>query len=471
MTAQLENVALADVEIDTNVRRNVVVDKSFVSSIRNYGILQPPVGWRDDAGKVHVTIGQRRTLAARELGIDPLPIIIKSQQDAEQARIVAQLAENEQRRALDTADTAHAYAQLQFEFGVTTEQIARKTNSPKAKVQTALAVSQSAAASTAAASHSITLEQAAIYAEFDDSEDAIAKLNAAAAENPAQLEHVAQRIREERLDAAARAELEAAIVAAGGEVAADWETYQSAGARSIHQLWRADDPTKTRIEEDDLGNFTGLIGLVQRGWHGDGSRGFSVNWGITGWEAQGLASYSASGSETVKAPLTDEEKAARKQKRTDKADMRAATIVRREWIQSLLNSETTPAFVAGDGLLWITHAAVSTRHALGYSQNPEKARLLVSAWLGLESTDHGYGQTTARDDLQTALLENSRIAARMLTGYAIALVEAVVGDEKHPWFGQGVDFAPYLEQLAAWGYTLADVEQRIVSNAHKEGTK
>lgn len=466
--AQIEHVALADVEIDPNVRRNVVVDKSFVSSIRNYGILQPPVGWRDDAGKVHVTIGQRRTLAAREIGIDPLPVIIKTQQDAEQARIVAQLAENEQRRGLDPADTAHAYAQLQFEFGVTTEQIARKTNSPKAKVQTALAVSQSAAASAAAAAHPITLEQAAIYAEFDTDDDAIAKLNTAAAENPAKLEHVAQRLREDRLDAEVRDRLIASVKAAGGDVVPDWDSFQSAGARRITNLWRADDPAKTRIDEAELESFTGRVALIQRGWHGDENRGFSILWGITGWEAQGLASYTDNGGSTAKAPLTDAERAERKQKRIDKADMRAATIVRREWIGKLV-AEATPAFIAGDALLWITHAAVSTRHALGYSQNPEKARLLTSAWLGLTPTDHG--QTTARDDLQTALVDNSRTAPRMLLAYAIALVEAAAGDEKHPWFGQGVDFAPYFEQLAAWGYTLADVEQRIVTNANQKGNK
>ncbi|MCT2085066.1 ParB/RepB/Spo0J family partition protein [Microbacterium enclense] len=466
--AQIEHVALADVEIDTNVRRNVVLDKSFVSSIRNYGILQPPVGWRDDAGKVHVTIGQRRTLAAREIGLDPLPVIIKTQQDAEQARIVAQLAENEQRLSLDPADTAHAYAQLQFEFGVTTEQIARKTNSPKAKVQTALAVSQSVAASAAAASHPITLEQAAIYAEFDTDDAAIAKLNTAAAENPAQLEHVAQVLREERLDAEVRERLKAQILAAGADFADSYDTWTSAGAESITYLWRSDDESRKRITPDELDQFSNLMGRILSGWRGDENRGFSIVWGIRDWKAQGLASHSGAPASGV--PLTDEQRAERKQKRLDKADMRAATIVRREWIGKLV-AEATPAFIAGDALLWITHAAVSTRHALGYSQNPEKARLLTSAWLGLASTDHGYGQTTARDDLQTALVDNSRTAPRMLLAYAIALVEAAAGDEKHPWFGQGVDFAPYFEQLAAWGYTLADVEQRIVTNANQKGTK
>lgn len=466
MTAQLENVALADVEIDTNVRRNVVVDKSFVSSIRNYGILQPPVGWRDDAGKVHVTIGQRRTLAARELGIDPLPIIIKSQQDAEQARIVAQLAENEQRRALDTADTAHAYAQLQFEFGVTTEQIARKTNSPKAKVQTALAVSQSAAASTAAASHPITLEQAAIYAEFDDNEDAIARLDAAASENPAQLEHVAQRLRDEQLDREARATLQEQIIAAGAEFIETYEAWTSVGAETIQYLWRADDDSRTRITTDDLDQFSNVVGRIQSGWRGDANRGFEIVWGIRDWKAQGLATHSGSSS-AAGGPLTDEQKAERKQKRIDKAEMRAATIVRRQWLNALV-AESTPAFISNDALLWITHASVATRHALGYGQYRDKARTLLTEWLGMdETTNVGY----LRDAIDTHLANNPRHAARVLLGYAIAVVEAVVGDEKHPWFGQGVDFAPYLEQLAAWGYTLADVEQRIVSNAHQEGTK
>ena len=207
------------------------------------------------------------------------------------------------------------------------------------------------------------------------------------------------------------------------------------------------------------------MGRIQSGWRGDENRGFSIVWGIRDWKAQGLASHS--GAPASGAPLTDEQRAERKQKRIDKADMRAATIVRREWINKLV-AEATPAFVSSDALLWITHAAIGTWHALGPSQNRDKARSLVCEWLGLDET---AGMGYRRDAIDTALNANARHAPRLLLGYAIAVVEAVAGDEKHPWFGQGVELAPYFEQLAAWGYTLADVEQRIVTNANQKGTK
>lgn len=470
-TEQIEHVATTDVVIDKNVRRTVDIDKSFISSIRNHGILQPPVGWRDDAGQVHITMGQRRTLAAKEIGLDTIPVIIRTQTEAEQARIVAQLAENEQRSSLTPADTAAAYAQLQFEFGVTPEQIARKTNSPKAKVQTALAVAGSEAAASAARSHPITLEQAAVFTEFDQDGDAIAKLNEVASANPAMLDHEASKLREERLDREVIARLEAIAVDLGATVVSGWKEWEDARVADINSLWREGDESRTRIKPDDLRSFTDVYAWVRAGYRGDADRGFRLTFGIAKPRTQGLEGHSL-GHAGAAGGLSDEEKAARKQKRQDKADMVAATTVRRAWLRDTLLAPTTtrPAKLETSMLRWV---AAELLHAVGTLRpsNGMDLDLILGDLLGATLTDehrgHGYhpvtGDYVSGHRVLAGTLAEGRDPLRIALATAVGQTEAVVGNPKADSFGQDVRAGRYLAQLAEWGYTLAEVEQRIVT--------
>ena len=74
-TATAGSVEMIDPHVlilEQNIRTEAPIDKAFVETIRQEGVLQPVLGWRDSEG-VHVRAGQRRTLGAREAGVATIP--------------------------------------------------------------------------------------------------------------------------------------------------------------------------------------------------------------------------------------------------------------------------------------------------------------------------------------------------------------------------------------------------------------
>ncbi|WP_449408033.1 ParB/RepB/Spo0J family partition protein [Microbacterium maritypicum] len=460
---QIEKIPAGDVVIDPNVRTEVRVDKSFISSIRVLGFQQAPVGYRDDDGKVHITVGQRRISAALEIGWPVIPIVVKPRREAEgdrleELRLLEQIAENEQRLSLSPAELAGGYKQLAL-LGVTEDQIARKTNAPKQTVQTALTVANSQVAANVLQSRPVTIDQAAIFVEFADDAAAVEQLTAVVTERPEQLEHTAARIRQDRMIADKIAAQAALLEVDGWTVQhadREWNISTPKGAAEIGSLYRTDDKKKTRLDVATAAEYSGRIAVVYpRSW-GDY---VGVKYFIRGYAKQGLDVANTSGS--GKGPLSEEEKERRRQKRIDRAEMTAATIVRREWIETFLNSKPKPVDVNP----WIAHVLLETDTGIGFNGSDSKARDLTATWLDVEAKkdqfDNGY---ETRRNLEKHITEKPADAARTILAYAIAAGETIAGDPKHPWFGDSPNLGPYFAALASWGYTLSDVEQRIVTS-------
>ncbi|WP_221585578.1 ParB N-terminal domain-containing protein [Microbacterium sp. G2-8] len=476
---EVVKIPAADLVIDPNVRTDIRLDKSFISSIRQHGFEQYPVGWRDDDGHVHITTGQRRTSAALEIGWSLVPVVIKPKATAEgdraeELRILTQLRENEQRAELASHETAAAYQQLAL-FGVSEDQIARKTNSTKQKVTSALRVAGSESAAAAASAYTLTLEHAAVIAEFDGDADAVEQLTEQAEKDPAQLEHVAQRIREDRLDQEVIDRLKADVLEAGATPLTSWAERDELAPRAelFAHLCRADDPDRKALELSDLAGLEQLFGWIRQGHRGDADRGYTIDWYVNGWKKQGLAQRYTYSSTPV--AVTDEEKEAERErkrtKREAKAAMRAATVVRREWIRDTLlargakHDKTHQRYVAGALL-----------GAIGHLRHHDKGEYLALDFLrtdDIPETGHypvdpitGHhivapGQLAFETDLHNA------DPVRVALAVAIAQTEDVVGEEKADGFGQDPRTARYLMQLRDWGYQLADVELAIVTDAEQ----
>lgn len=95
----LELVNPAQLTIDANVRADVQLDKEFLASIKEHGVLQPVIAQRKESGGIHVLFGQRRTLAAVENNLTQIPVyIVDSLNEAD--RMAKQIVENDQRQAL-----------------------------------------------------------------------------------------------------------------------------------------------------------------------------------------------------------------------------------------------------------------------------------------------------------------------------------------------------------------------------------
>lgn len=463
---QIEKIPAGSVVIDPNVRTSVRLDKSFVSSIRTYGFQQHPVGYRD-GDQVHITVGQRRTSAALEIGWSVIPIVVKPKaaaegDRAEELRILSQLAENEQREALTDAERVAGYKTLSL-LGVTDEMIARKTNSPRQHIDTALAVAASDVATDVLQSRPITLEQAAVFVEFADDPAAVERLTETIETRPEQLVHTAARIRQDRMIAERVAEQAALLELAGWTVQHADREYgitTPSGAAEVGSLYRADDKQKTRLNLDSAGEYSKRVAIVYpRSW-GDY---VGVQYFIRGYEKQGLER--ASSASGTGGPLSEEEKERRRQKRVDRAEMTAATIVRREWIQDFINSKPKPVDVNP----WIAHVLLETDTGIGFNGSDSKARDLAAEWLNVAAKNDRFGNGyETRRNLEQHITTKPTDAARVILTYAIAAGESVAGDAKHAWYGQGTSLGPYFATLAAWGYTLADVEQRIVTKHAEE---
>jgi len=164
-TFQVEHIDLAQAVVGINVRAEARLSPGFVASIRERGVLVPVVGHRDEHGRFVVLYGQRRILAAARTGRTSVPAyVIDCPEDVD--RIIDQMAENDHREGIDTADRIGGMKQLAA-FGLTAAQIKRRTARPRDEVDAALTVARSELAEKAAQRWDfLTLDQAATLAEF-----------------------------------------------------------------------------------------------------------------------------------------------------------------------------------------------------------------------------------------------------------------------------------------------------------------
>lgn len=94
----------------------------LVHSVREFGVLQPVVVRKNAEGEYELIMGERRTRAAREAGLDAIPAIVRD--TADEALLRDALLENLHRSELNPLEEASAYQQLLDDFGITQEQLA-----------------------------------------------------------------------------------------------------------------------------------------------------------------------------------------------------------------------------------------------------------------------------------------------------------------------------------------------------------
>lgn len=96
----------------------------LVDSIREQGILEPIVVAQTPAG-YQIVAGERRWRAAKLLGLTTIPVVIKTQ-TTPQGMLEMAIVENVQREDLNPIERALAYKRLIDEFGLGTNEVAKK---------------------------------------------------------------------------------------------------------------------------------------------------------------------------------------------------------------------------------------------------------------------------------------------------------------------------------------------------------
>lgn len=113
--------------------------RELAASIREVGILQPLVVRSTESG-FELIAGERRLRAAKEAGLDRVPVLIRQAADNESMEMA--LVENLQREDLNPLETAAAYQALMEGFGITKEALANRLGKSRAAVTNTLRLAQ-----------------------------------------------------------------------------------------------------------------------------------------------------------------------------------------------------------------------------------------------------------------------------------------------------------------------------------------
>ncbi len=116
----------------------------LAASIRQFGIIQPLVVTKIEKEiptgteiEYELIAGERRWLAAKKLGLETVPAIIKSIETPKE-RLELAIIENIQRENLNPIETARAFARLQDEFRLTQREIAARLGKSREAVANSL---------------------------------------------------------------------------------------------------------------------------------------------------------------------------------------------------------------------------------------------------------------------------------------------------------------------------------------------
>jgi ParB family transcriptional regulator, chromosome partitioning protein len=106
--------------------------KELAESIRSQGIIQPIIVRRGQDNHYEIIAGERRWRAAKSIGLDKVPAIIREISD--QTAVAFSLIENIQRRDLNVLEEAQALFRLLKEFNLTHEAVAQAVGKSRSAI-------------------------------------------------------------------------------------------------------------------------------------------------------------------------------------------------------------------------------------------------------------------------------------------------------------------------------------------------
>lgn len=489
----LVHVAPTALLIARNIRE-AQADKALIASVRELGVQVPITAVLDAEGALLVRQGHRRTLAAVEAACETVPVYVtgtdSTEKDDEIARIVAQRDENTHRTGLTNAEEVSVVEQLTL-LGLSAAQVSKRARIKRTEVDTALTVSASSVARKATERYeALTLDQAAVVAEFEDDAETVKALIVAAHEG--KFEHAAQRAREDRIDAQARDDV-LALLAETGVTVIERPSYDDRTTKALTYL-SADPENRTALTGEEHAHCAGHVAWLSTKWVDVDSNGQPVAlpdepdedageeawqtyeeacerinatsrqvqrpspvYGCNGWRDHGHHDRYGSGSgSTAKPKASEMSETEREQAKKARALViennkawTAAESVRRDWLRDFASRKTPPkgtaAFLA-TALCKDSSVAASTG-----------GNALAADWMGVKHTGYGWADLSpAKNATENRALMIA--LAQVLAGYESSL-------SKDSWRTDGTSnsVGRYLRFIQTSGYTLSDVEKFAVS--------
>jgi ParB family transcriptional regulator, chromosome partitioning protein len=453
--------------VDVNIRTDARLDKDFVASIKDLGVLVPIIAVRTAAGDVRVRFGHRRTLAAIEADLATVPVEIVGDEATDDAgqieRILTQHAENAHRTALSDSERIGVVEQLNA-FGMSAAQIAKRTKIKRDTVNTALAVAKSDLAKAATQRYDfLTLEQAAAVAEFDDDPEAVKQLIVTAQQGQGFL-HLIQRLRDEREERIAKQPIIDELAAAG--VAIIGRPRWTEPTQPLKRL-ATDDASLTPEAHASCPGHVAWIDEEWIGFHAGDSCDAADDDDDDGYELIYVAVYgctdpvayghiepsavSAHNSRNGKQVSNEEAKAERRRVINNNKAWRAAETVRRDWLKNFVVRKSPPK----GGLRYILSELAAGSFQLRDAM--EKDHRFACELLGIEA-----------ETLTATLNDVGDTRAQMITlSLVLGAHETHLG--VHTWRNPKAAAERYLSQISTWGYELSEIEETVIEKRNDDG--
>ena len=112
----------------------------LITSIKEVGVLQPPVVRSIGDGRYELIMGERRLRAAKAAGLSEIPVIIRQTPDDQLLREA--LLENIHRSELNALEEGAAYEQLLNDFNYTHDELAQKIGRSRPHISNTLRLLQ-----------------------------------------------------------------------------------------------------------------------------------------------------------------------------------------------------------------------------------------------------------------------------------------------------------------------------------------
>ena len=440
-----------------NVRTDLHLDTEFQDSIATLGVQVPIVAVRGEDGALSIEHGHRRAAAAAAAGLTSVPVVVFDAEQAETLRLMGQLAENQARADLTSAELVAAHEQLSL-LGVSVEQAARATGTSTDRVRAARSIAADSAAGQWLEANSATqldLEQVAVLAEFSTDPELVATLAELATEDdPFEFARVAESARADRARdvrlAAAATEWEAR-----GWAAVVHTHYSDPVPDTWVPAWKLRTATGARVSDEDLAQGQGRAVLLTEGWDYQSrephiraalycadpeAHGYTLTPETTSWAGQNSAKSA------------EEKTAERRKVLATNKDWRAAETVRRAHVRDwLTTAKPTPAIHR-----WVLDELLRSGGGLDYSARNAFAEL---GWAGdVLHTKKGHTITVP------PTTSGVRATVGVLT-LVLAARELDTGVESWRNPSNDSSTARYLKFLVQHtGYTLGDVEKLATKN-------
>jgi len=479
----------ADIIIGTNVRTDLRPDhKEFRKSIKERGVLEAVTVYRNEDGQYVLLRGQRRTVTAAEVGtptgLIPARVV---PQPADADRIGDQMVENIHRAGMREAEIVAGVEQLAL-LGVSAAQIAKRTSIDRPTVNAALAVTKADQSRNRLDSGDLTLEEAAIFAEFEHDPAAVERLENAKRWRRS-LAHEAQRLRDEAAEREADAAEVERLRGEGLPVLTAEEVEQADEVLRIERLVTEDGEP---LPEEEWPNVPGARVHVVKEWvypedeydeeSEDGSddeaedyepaepyQQYVPVWVVTDLAASGLRRRGGSGTGTVdssdEGESEEEAEARRAERRRVIANNKAwasAETVRREWLASFVARKTAPK--GAEAL--ICEAVVTGQWFLykGMEANHPMLRTLLG-------TGADKSRWDSSGEVASIAAKASTPKAAIMTTLAavVSAWEATTG--KHSWRNPSAWDARVLGALVEWGYQPSEVERILLGEEQQPSTE